>query len=325
MNEKSIKRPEVRDEFRYPPGILATCCIPWDQDFNFDETIFRRAVRSILEHTPLVYIFGTAGEGYAVNREEYSHIVSVFADEMKKWQADPMVGIIGLSLSEILMRIEIAWELGVKTFQISLPSWDTLNRKETEVFFREVLLSFPGADFFHYNLKRAGRLIMPREYAALSKKYTNFVGAKITTVSTRYFEELMGLNLPLRFFFTGPGYAHASTLGECGFLISLASCNWKTARLYYEAGRGRDRNTLMQLQTELGCLTRELMSCVGTSGHIDGAYDKIFLKIHMPDFPLRLLPPYSYPPDSVFEQFRDALKTRYPRWYDSSGQDQEYL
>ncbi len=314
-----MKHAKNRGEFRYPSGILATCCIPWDQDFKLDEKIFRGAVRSILEHTPLVYIFGTAGEGYALSREEYSPIVSVFTDEMKKGQADPMVGVIGISLSEILKRIEIAGNLGVKTFQISLPSWEVLNRQETEVFFREVLTSFPDADFFHYNLKRAGRIVMPREYADLSEKYTNFVGAKITTDSTRYIEELMGLNLPLRFFFTSPGYAYASLLGECGFLISLASCKWETAWFYYNAGRSGTRNTLFDMQSELLKLTQELMRCVGDTGHIDGAYDKIFLKMHIPNFPLRLLPPYSYPPDSAFEKFRDILKSRYPRWYDSSG------
>ncbi|MCK5736504.1 MAG: dihydrodipicolinate synthase family protein [Spirochaetaceae bacterium] len=305
----------TQNELRFPSGILATCCIPWNQDFQLDEELFRKSVRSILKHTPLIYIFGTAGEGYAVSREEYTQIVSIFADEMMKKNAKPMVGIINLSLSEVFKRIEIAMELGVKLFQISLPSWGTLSKAESELFFREILSSFPDADFLHYNMKRAGRIISPGEYAELSEQYKNFTGAKITSDSTRYIDELMGLNLPLRFFFTSPGYAYASMLGDCGFLIATASCNWDMAQIYYRAGRTGDRKTILELQGDLGNITRELLSCVGDSGHIDGAYDKMFLKIHIEDFPLRLLPPYSYPPDSAFRQFRDILKKKYTRWY----------
>ncbi len=304
-----------QNRFRYPPGILGTCCVPWDKDYHLDEEIFRKAVRSILKNTPLIYIFGTAGEGYAVSREEFTHIVSIFSDEMKNAGAQPMVGVIDLSLSEILKRIEIAVDLGVKQVQISLPSWAALNEEESGVFFRDILTSFPDVDFLHYNLQRSGRILRPEEYKELSEKYSNFVGAKITGDSMRYIEELMGFDLAMRFFFTSPGYTYASMLGECGFLISAASCNWHAANRYYEAGRDGDVKTLLQLQMEIGSITRELISCVGDSGHIDGAFDKIFLKTHIRDFPLRLLPPYSYPPDSAFEKFLDILKRKYPGWY----------
>lgn len=305
-----------QNRFRFPSGILATCCVPWDEKYQLDEEIFRKAVRSILRHTALIYIFGTAGEGYAVSREEYIHIVSIFTDEMKKADAEPMVGVINLSLSEILKRIEIAVELGVNIFQISLPSWAALNEEESKVFFREILTSFPGVDFLHYNLQRSGRILMPQEYKELSEKYSNFIGAKITSDSTRYIEALLELDLPLRFFFTASGYAYASMLGECGYLISTASCNWDAANRYFEAGCNGDLKTLLQLQLEIGRVTRELIGCVGDSGHIDGAFDKIFLKTHIRDFPLRLQPPYSYPSDSAFEQFLDILKKKYSGWYE---------
>jgi len=308
---------DLQNKLRFPSGILATCCIPWNEKYQLDEVIFREAVKSILKHTPLIYIFGTAGEGYAVSREEYTRVVSVFIDEMKNAGAQPMVGVIDLSLSEILKRIEIAVDLGVEQFQISLPSWAALDEEELKVFFREILTSFPAVDFLHYNLQRSGRILMPAEYKELSEKYSNFVGAKITGDSMRYIEELMGFDLPMRFFFASPGYAYASMLGECGFLISTASCNWNAAERYYEAGHNGDIKTLLQLQMEIGSITRELISCVGDSGHINGAFDKIFLKTHIRDFPLRLLPPYSYPPDSAFEQFLDILKRKYPGWYDS--------
>ncbi len=125
MSETSMKR--------YPRCIMATCCIPWDKQHQFAEAIFRRGVRGMLEHgTKHLYVFGTAGEGYAVTESQFDHIVAAFADEMRQGRAEPMVGVINLSLATMQERIERSRKLGVKHFQISLPSWAALS--EVELF-----------------------------------------------------------------------------------------------------------------------------------------------------------------------------------------------
>jgi hypothetical protein len=45
--------------------------------------------------------------------------------------------------------------------------------------------------------------------------------------------------------------------------------------------------------------------------HMDGAYDKIYVKRLRPEFPLRLLPPYSFPDDSAVTRFEQGLP---PSW-----------
>jgi dihydrodipicolinate synthase/N-acetylneuraminate lyase len=121
---------------RFPSGILATCCIPWDSDWQFAESIFRRAVRKTLAHgTRHIYVFGTAGEGYAVTGGQFDHIVATFVDEMRKGGAEPMVGVIGLSLGTVLERIRRSRDHGVRQFQFSLPSWGALSDVELYSFF----------------------------------------------------------------------------------------------------------------------------------------------------------------------------------------------
>jgi dihydrodipicolinate synthase/N-acetylneuraminate lyase len=115
---------------RYPSAIMSTCCVPWDDRDRFAESIFRRGVRLALAGTPHLYIFGTAGEGYAVTDRQFDEIVTAFADEMRQGGAEPMVGVIHLSLGTILERIERCRAAGVRRFQISLPSWGALNERE---------------------------------------------------------------------------------------------------------------------------------------------------------------------------------------------------
>src|ERR1043166_2716629 len=64
---------------RYPVCILATACIPWNEDFTFAEDLFRREVRQLLKGlTRHVYIFGTAGEGYAGTERQFDEICRAF-------------------------------------------------------------------------------------------------------------------------------------------------------------------------------------------------------------------------------------------------------
>ena len=55
---------------------MATACVPWDEGGTFLEPVFRTQVAHILrDGTKLLYIFGTAGEGYAVSETEFEALV----------------------------------------------------------------------------------------------------------------------------------------------------------------------------------------------------------------------------------------------------------
>ena len=109
---------------RYPRMGLGAALIPWKEDFSFDEALFRKGVRNLAEGgLKYVYIFGTAGEGYAVNDEEFTEITKTFIDELAGTDTTPIVGVICLSATQILRRLEIAYDLGARDFQISFPSW----------------------------------------------------------------------------------------------------------------------------------------------------------------------------------------------------------
>lgn len=128
---------------RFSAGIMSTCYIPWDENGRFAERIFRVNVQHALRRTRLQYVFGTAGEGYAVTDRQYEEIVSAFADEMRRGNAEPMVGIIDLSLGTIIERIQRARGLGVQQFQISLPSWLHSAKKSCADFSSISAVGFP--------------------------------------------------------------------------------------------------------------------------------------------------------------------------------------
>jgi dihydrodipicolinate synthase/N-acetylneuraminate lyase len=306
------------DAARYPAEIMATAVIPWTAGWQLDEGLFRREVAMLLaagyRH---LYVFGTAGEGYAVSDEQFLQITRVFVEALHAGggeDVEPMVGVISLSLPTIVARIAAARELGVRRFQISLPSWGALDEAEIFIFFEQVCGRFPDCQFLHYNLPRAKRLVTPDEYARLAAAHPNLVATKNTTDAMARVRGLLERAPMLRHFLGETGFAYGSLFGECGLLISIASTNARMGREYFEAGRARDAGTLMRLEGELQQTGRGLARLVSDGERIDGAYDKVLWKLHDPEFPLRLLPPYRAADPDAAERFVAYLREQFPHW-----------
>ena len=302
-------------EKRYRQCILATCCVPWNEDFTFAEGIFRRQVRHLISQGIRdLYIFGTAGEGYAVTETQFDEITRVFLDETHGDGLQGMIGIISLSLPTIVERIERARAMGARCFQLSLPGWGTLRDSELAVFFRETCDRFPDCEFLHYNLQRTGRIITGAEYGRLADRYPNLVATKNSTTDTQRLRSLLTEAPQLQHFITESGYAQAAMMGECGLLISVANTNLALGRAYFEAGCRRDGAALAETGREAGELVTELLELAGAEAHMDGAFDKMFCRVNDPTFPLRLLPPYASVSEGTFDLFQNLLREKYPRW-----------
>ncbi len=302
---------------RFPRCILATTVVPWTERFTLDEGLYRSQVARLLAagYTHL-YVFGTAGEGYAVDDVQYEQVARVFVDEMRQGQAEPMVGVIGLSMETIKRRIGFARdELGVRQFQISLPSWGALESDEVRTFFDGVLGAFEDCQFLHYNLLRTKRLVTADEYAAIAADHPNLAATKNSTDSMQRVRDLLDGAPSLQHFLNERGYVYGSLVGECGLLISLASTNHAMGRRLFEAGCARDVETLVRMDAQLHQISRAFHATVAAGATlIDGAFDKVLWWLHDRRFPLRLLPPYHGAAESNASAFREFLEARYPAW-----------
>ena len=290
---------------------MGTCVVPWTERLAFDEKAFRAEVRDIARVlTRELYIFGTAGEGYAVTDAQFERIARVFLEECEGAGAAPTLGVISLSLPTVLERIERGCAWGFGRFQISLPSWGALDDRELANFFRETCGRFRDRRFMHYNLLRAKRLVTPEEYGRLAEEHENLVAAKNTTDDEAFLADLLGRAPQLQHFLGERGYARMRDRHECGLLISLATTNPRRAHEFFSA-RG-DR--LAEMLDGLQAAREALFEAVGPRAHIDGAFDKLLYKLRQPAFPLRLLPPYASADEGAFDRYREALARRAPEW-----------
>ena len=300
---------------RYPQGILVACPSPWNERLELDENIFREEVRRVLgagfEH---LYVFGTGGEGYAVDTKRFRRVVDVFAEETLG-KSQPMVGIIGLSTPQIVERIEYAHGAGFRTFQISLPSWGPLNDDELLRFFVDVCGQFPDSRFLNYNLPRTKRVLTGADYARVIAEVPNLVATKTTGGGLAAAEELIRNSGDLQHFMGEANFPNGSMFGECSLLASYGELSPRMTFALFEAGRTRDAGELMRLQHAFQSMTADLWAQPAPGPHMDGAYDKMLVKLGMlPEFPLRMLSPYSGFTDDDYQACRRLLEERYADW-----------
>jgi hypothetical protein len=105
-------------------------------------------------------------------------------------------------------------------------------------------------------------------------------------------------------------------LGECGILASLVT-NWSQLHSLFEAGRRGDLPAMLTIQQECNLVLQTMFETM-PGDRMDGAYDKVFEKMYDPEFPLRLLPPYSGTTDTEFQAFVSLLRKRLPHWIPST-------
>ncbi len=303
---------------RYKRTILATCCVPWTADNDFDDDLFRGSVRHLMDRGFRdLYVFGTAGEGHNVDDGTFKRIVATFTDEVRSGGGTPMIGVISASLPTMLERIEYAAGLGCTVVQFALANWGRLNDKELSSFFRAVCGRYPQLRFMHYNLARSGRLVLPREYALLAEEHPNLVATKYGAGDPEMVNGLLRVAGELRHFFTELGFFYGSVVGECSLLSSISSTNPAMARRYYDAGVAGDMGTLTDLYRDLAGMMASLRESVGNGPHLDAAYDKILAKVNDPRFPLRVLPPYEGSTDEMYLRYRAILLAQFPRWIEA--------
>ena len=302
---------------RYPVMGLGAALLPWKEDFTLDEEMFRRGIRNLADNgVKYIYTFGTAGEGFAVNDKEFAYITGIFLDELKDTAVTPIVGCISLSATQIISRLKVAYELGARDFQISFPSWGALTDKEVDVFFHQVCDKFPDCNFMHYNNGgRSKKLLKAKDYVRLAKEIPNLVAVKFMNDSMEDVINVVTADTPIQFVLSEYGYGYGCMFGECSVLFSGTSSHLATGWALFEAGQKKDFEAIAALEKEVA-LNQVILFETCSTPVINAAYDKLYAKTAIPEFPMRLYPPYQTFSDEQVAAYFKRMHEEMPQWFD---------
>jgi dihydrodipicolinate synthase/N-acetylneuraminate lyase len=300
---------------RHHQSILVSCQTPWDEREQLEEGVFRQEVRHFLSlGFKDLYVFGTAGEGHAVDTPRFERVVRVFAEETAKDGVTAMVGVIALSTANVIERLTIAHRAGFRHFQISLPGWGELDDAEMLRFFRDVCDAFPDGKFLHYNLPRSRRMLTPAHYRRLVDEIPNLVATKNTGLNVPTTAELVRAVPELQHFLGEATFPTGCLAGECSLLSSYGPLMPAKTKEFFGYGRRREFDKLFRMQAEYLAVMADFHRPVAGTNKMDGAYDKMWVRLGGVPMPLRLLSPYEGFSEDVLEQCRRILVDKHREW-----------
>ena len=303
---------------RYPSTVMVSIVCPWDDDERLDEAIFRRATRHALasgfRH---LYVFGTAGEGYAVDT------ASVPAGRR---------GAPGRDVRAPLTRSRWSGSSGCRR-PTSWSAWASRTNSgsgrsrsrcragrrwptpRSSTYFESVCGAFPDSAFMHYNTVKSGRLVNWRplppgrrpgaqpgghqdhDQRPGRRRRRRPRGAGADAFPDRAVDRVRrrcsgrwrcsGRSRPWRRSSRGPSSTRSRTAGP---------------RRPRRSGRGSS------------ALNHTVFDPLMVDRRVDGAYDKTIEKLSngMAAFPLRMLSPYRTVSDLEFEATRSRLADAFP-------------
>ena len=300
---------------RYPSTVMVSALCPWDDAEQLDEAMFRHEIRCIADagfrH---VYVFGTAGEGYAVDTAQFRRVIEVFGDETSNHGITPMVGVIGLSTANVLERVSTAHEMGFREFQFSLPSWSVLSDAEVVRYVSEVCGAYPDSKFMHYNTATTRRLVTGPLYRELVASVPNLVATKTMSGDLGVVSGVVSEAPELMHFLTEQSVAYGSLFAEVGLLGTFGALAPRKSWALLEASNGADQRRAAEIGAWFQRLSDEVFGPLMVDRRVDGAYDKTITKLSqgIRDFPLRMLSPYRTIGDDEFAAAERILKERFP-------------
>ena len=300
---------------RYPSTVMVSVVCPWDDAERLDEPMFRAAIRHALSaHFRNLYVFGTAGEGYAVDSDRFRRVVEVLGDELSGIDARPMVGVIGLSTANVLERLRLAHGLGFRDFQISLPSWSPLTDAEVVTYLETACGAFPDSSFMHYNTARVGRLVGGPLYREIVARVPNLVASKTMTADLGVVAGVVRDAPELMHFLTEQSIAYGALFGEVALLGTFGALAPEQSWALLRAAQSGRHEEAAEIGAWFDRLNSEVLGPLMVDRRVDGAYDKTIQKLSrgMADFPLRMLSPYRTVSDSEFASAQRLLRERFP-------------
>ncbi|WP_437204026.1 dihydrodipicolinate synthase family protein [Planctomicrobium sp. SH664] len=307
------------------PAILATICLPWSESFELDRQVFRNhIIRHLQVGIRRLYLFGTAGEGYAVTTDQFRQAAQLFAETTDGKAELRQLGVISLSLPLIQERIEIGRSVGINSFQLSFPSWARLNDRDMAAFFAGICDRNPDCDFLFYNVARGLRTLTPAELGELSRRHANLTAVKWAVPLTQEDYLKIADEAPLLMhYFTDIAYCEARLLGVPGsLLVALSAAVPSFAQEIFQLGQQRSDDDLLRQRIEQLQLHRQIIRSMNAAGgRVDGAYDKLFCRLQDPAFSLRMLTPYHGFGEADFERYRSELREKLPEFVNAVDQD----
>lgn len=208
-------------------GIWAAVPTPFDDDDRFDEGVFRENLRRLAAAgVHGVYTTDADGEFYALELDEFRHVVDALADEADRLSLPCQVGVSWSHTAGIVDRLRHCVQLGIRGAHVGHPTYMEMTEKSWLGFWQDVAAAV-SEDFelVHYNTPKMPNYLIGIDYARLCDLVPNLVGTKHVRSDVVEFGGLVRHAPSLAHFVGEQAYGFLAPYGAAGIYSWFANFN----------------------------------------------------------------------------------------------------
>jgi dihydrodipicolinate synthase/N-acetylneuraminate lyase len=299
-------------------GVWAAVTLPWHEDLSLDEAAFRENLRRLIAaRVHGIYTTGSTGEFYALDWDEFCHMVDIFMGAVSSSGIPVQVGCAADDTRDICRQIEYACRAGADGVQVVIPYWMELTDREILQFFRDVAAASAGLPIIHYNITRAKNYLGAEDYRRILEVVPNLIGVKFAFAGTHFGQLQNALQRcpEIAFFVAENLLVTGMPMGIRGSYSSVVCMNPQYMLTMFGLAESRQWNEALAMQMRLVRFFRELGGILDemAAGGMDPVCDKgMSVASGMFTGHQRTRPPYIGWSDEQVLRFRGWLERDYP-------------
>lgn len=163
-----------------PRGIITPIITPTTSEGKINEKVFRQIIRYLIDNgVHGIFPFGTTGEFYAFDDEEYKYALQMVVDEVAG-KVPVYAGTNSISTKGTLRLIKMAEEAGVNAVSILTPMFISQSQRELYRFYETAAKSTELPIVLYNNRPKTNVHILPDTVARLAE-IDNIVAVKDST------------------------------------------------------------------------------------------------------------------------------------------------
>ncbi|MGH2644961.1 MAG: dihydrodipicolinate synthase family protein, partial [Chitinophagaceae bacterium] len=185
-------------------GNWGTLLLPIDQDNSISYNRLEEEINALIKaKVDGIYSNGTAGELHNQTEREFDKINSLLAETCHLHKVSFQIGVSHPCPVTSLERLERSVDLHPDAFQLILPDWVVVNRREQVTFLEKMAEAAKGTPLVLYNPPHAKAVLQPSDFAELSAVFPQLIGLKVAPVGSHWYEEMRNHSSGLAVFLPG--------------------------------------------------------------------------------------------------------------------------
>jgi 4-hydroxy-tetrahydrodipicolinate synthase len=220
-----------------------------------------------------IYTNGSAGEFFSQTNEEFLRLSQMVAQACCRAQIPFQLGACHPCAGESLKRIELAKSLKPDAFQVILPDWFPVKRKEAATFLQRIAEVAEAIPLVLYLPPHAKSKFKPEDIAHLGRSIPTLIGVKVAGGDATWYQDMRHHEVDLAVFVAGHRLASGLSQGAHGSYSNVACIHPRAAVRWYELMKS-DPARALEIEKEIQAFIHKRIVPL-CDKYVDAAIDKL--------------------------------------------------